>query len=54
METLKTTLRQDLIKAEEDARVHKNKRIAYIGFLTDDIKKLQDEYTVESIKLKNL
>lgn len=54
METLKATLRVDLQRAESDATVHKNKKIAYIGFLSEEIKKLEDEYVVESTKFKNL
>ena len=34
MENLKISLRKDLQKAEDQARVHTNKKIAYIGLLS--------------------
>ena len=41
-------------KAEADSKIYRNKKLAYVSYLTEDIKKLEDDYSVDSLKLKNL
>lgn len=40
MTALKASLANELRKAEEEAKITRNKKIAYIGFLREDITRL--------------
>lgn len=54
METLKKSLVADLEEAINKSKLQRNKKIAYIGFLENDIKKLEEDFMVESIQFRKL
>ena len=54
MTALKASLANELRKAEEEAKITRNKKIAYIGFLREDITRLEVDLASENLKLKNL
>lgn len=54
MEALKLSLSTELRRAEDQAKITRNKKVAYIGFLREDLIRLESELAAEHIKMKNL
>ncbi len=54
MESLKKSLTADLEEALDRAKLQRNKKAAYIGFLENDIKKLEEELLLESTHFRKL
>jgi ribosomal 50S subunit-associated protein YjgA (DUF615 family) len=54
MIALKESLLKELRRAEDEAKISRNKKVAYIGFLREEIMSLEGEFGAENLKLKNI
>ena len=54
MIALKESLLKELRRAEDEAKISRNKKVAYIGFLREEIMMLEGEFGAENLKLKNI